>query len=634
VLGHRAHPQLPRHPDDGGDQRPVDGVGVGLPHELPRDLDGREGQVLEVGEGSEARAEVVEGEAAACAGHLPSEAARGVQAADRGGLGDLQAEPLGLDLGHLELLEDPAAQLGILQRARRDVHLEAEALRARPRRGQGRDRPLHHPPIDPQHQVGALRDGQELRGPQCGLGSVAQADEQLVTADAARCQVDDRLRVQAHRALVQGRRDPLQHRHPPRGLPVLAGREQPRAVAARPFRLIEREVGLGERGLDIYVAADGRDAHADRDPDRIDAINDRDRAHDVAKALGQLHRDPGRGVRDDHGELVAAEPAQQDVGGQPGREGAGDLADHPVADGVAAEVVDVLEVVDVDEQQRRTVWPRGALGEGRGDAPPVGDPGQRVVVSEERQLLAGAVGLGDVARGAEHAGRHACGVGEHLAVALEDALGDPVGEQDAVGEGEWLQRPQRPRQGLLDHPDVVGMQERPVLSVVEWGAPGEPEQVEQAVRPHDDAVAHVPEPRPARGHRLQPAEPPLRGERAQRRRVLAVAVGLVDDHVKVPVRREREAGDVPPAGAAGRRRPPHDGGARPGRHGHHPAEHVGPGTAMGFDEPGGGGIGVQHRCIAHDEHPNGRLRRDLVPGHGRAIVAPARAQAPHRYRID
>ena len=48
VLGHRAHPQLSRHADDGGDQRTVDGVGVGLPHELPRDLDGRERQVLEM----------------------------------------------------------------------------------------------------------------------------------------------------------------------------------------------------------------------------------------------------------------------------------------------------------------------------------------------------------------------------------------------------------------------------------------------------------------------------------------------------------------------------------------------------------------------------------------------------------
>jgi DNA end-binding protein Ku len=70
VLGHRADPQLPRHPDDGGDQGPVDGVGVGLPHELPGDLDRRERQVLEVGERGVARAEVVEGETAARLGEL------------------------------------------------------------------------------------------------------------------------------------------------------------------------------------------------------------------------------------------------------------------------------------------------------------------------------------------------------------------------------------------------------------------------------------------------------------------------------------------------------------------------------------------------------------------------------------
>ena len=122
-----------------------------------------------MGERGEPGAEIVEGEAAARVGELPGEEARGVQAADRGRLGDLQAEPLRLDLGHLELIEDPAAELGVVQRAGRDVDLEAEALRAGPRSGQRGDRPLHHPPVDPQHEVGALGGGQELGGPQVGL---------------------------------------------------------------------------------------------------------------------------------------------------------------------------------------------------------------------------------------------------------------------------------------------------------------------------------------------------------------------------------------------------------------------------------------------------------------------------------
>ena len=327
-----------------------------------------------------------------------------------------------------------------------------------------------------------------------------------MAAGAAGGEVDDRLDVQAHRALVQRGRHPLQHRDPPRGLLGTAGGEQARPVAAHPFRLVEREVGVGEHGLDVRRrAADDR-----RRPTlivtriRASARRRRGVADDVAQGLGQLHRDRGRGVRDDHGELVAAEPAEQHVGAQPGLDGVGDsrITRSP------------------------TAWPRRSLmslklsmSTSSSAAPPgraahsashpvirrrLAIAGERVVVGEERQLLPGAVGVGDVARGAEHPRRHARGVGEHLAEALEDPLGAPVAQHHAVGVGERLQRAQRRRQRLLDHPDVVRVQQRPVLRVVERGAAGDPEQVEQALRPQDAAVAHAPQPGAAAGHRLEP----------------------------------------------------------------------------------------------------------------------------------
>ena len=279
-------------------------------------------------------------------------------------------------------------------------------------------------------------------------------------------------------------------------------------------------------------------------------------------------------------------------------------------------------------------------------------PGERVVVGEERQLLARAVGLGDVARGAEHARGHPGGVGEDLAEAFEDPFGDAVAEHHAMGVGERRQRAQRGRQGVLDHPDVIRMQQRPVLRVVKRAAPGQPEQVEQAVRPQDDVVAHAPQPRAAGGHRLQLGEPPFRGDRAESLGVLAVAAGLVDDHVEQPGGREREAGDVPPSGAAGRRRPAHGGGARVRRDGGDLVEHVGQRGAEGFDEPGGGGVAPQHSApscttsnatpacaaissqvmVGLSSHPTERCSGDDTGSGERATDRERSAVAPGRWR--
>jgi hypothetical protein len=51
------------------------------------------------------------------------------------------------------------------------------------------------------------------------------------------------------------------------------------------------------------------------------------------------------------GELVAAQPAQHRAGREVLTQTPGEAADHLVADGVPAQVVDVLEIVDVEQQQ-------------------------------------------------------------------------------------------------------------------------------------------------------------------------------------------------------------------------------------------------------------------------------------------
>ena len=59
-----------------------------------------------------------------------------------------------------------------------------------------------------------------------------------------------------------------------------------------------------------------------------------------------------------HGELVAAEPGERVAAAQRAAQPGGDLAQQPVAVVVAERVVDLLEPVEVDQQQRRPVPPR------------------------------------------------------------------------------------------------------------------------------------------------------------------------------------------------------------------------------------------------------------------------------------
>ena len=115
----------------------------------------------------------------------------------------------------------------------------------------------------------------------------------------------------------------------------------------------------------------------------------------VLGAVGQL------GQQDQ--ELVAAEPREHPRALDPAQ-AAGDPAQQAVAGAVAEGVVDELEVVEVDEQQRdRAARARAAvhaaaqLGLQLGA---VGQPGQRVEVGEAGDLLLRAQALGDVlARG-------------------------------------------------------------------------------------------------------------------------------------------------------------------------------------------------------------------------------------------
>ena len=156
------------------------------------------------------------------------------------------------------------------------------------------------------------------------------------------------------------------------------------AVAALVLGAIERHVGVahdvGDAGA---VAVDGRDADrgADDDVVLVDGVG---RAERVDDALGERHHLGGVVAdRGDHRELVAAEPRHQVVAAQRVRQALGDEADQLVADRMAEGVVDVLEMVEVDVENRRRRAAVAHLLDHRAQAlaeeDAVGQPAERIV---------------------------------------------------------------------------------------------------------------------------------------------------------------------------------------------------------------------------------------------------------------
>ncbi len=95
----------------------------------------------------------------------------------------------------------------------------------------------------------------------------------------------------------------------------------------------------------------------------------------------------GVGAGEQHRELVAADPHRQAVVADLGAQQLRDRDEQPVADVVAEQVIDGLEVVQVDQQHRRPSR-RGQGGvEPVAEQRPVGQPGQAVVADLVLQPL-------------------------------------------------------------------------------------------------------------------------------------------------------------------------------------------------------------------------------------------------------
>jgi hypothetical protein len=128
--------------------------------------------------------------------------------------------------------------------------------------------------------------------------------------------------------------------------PLAAGGD---AVAAVALCLVEGAVGaseqLGELDLRATGATDSeRGSHPDRRPlaDVLDS---------EPQLLGDVLAFPLGGAGEQDEELLAADPVDELELAQAGADLVGDFAQDPVADVMAGDVVDALEVIEVEEDE-------------------------------------------------------------------------------------------------------------------------------------------------------------------------------------------------------------------------------------------------------------------------------------------
>ena len=105
-------------------------------------------------------------------------------------------------------------------------------------------------------------------------------------------------------------------------------------------------------------------------------------------------------MRDDDGELVATEPHDDIAPPHRGRQAGRDLAEQVVSGGMAERIVDRLEPIEIETQQRQLTAAGSDLGEPQLEMlmkhRTVGQSGEDVMTRQMSDALLGDLALGDV----------------------------------------------------------------------------------------------------------------------------------------------------------------------------------------------------------------------------------------------
>ena len=346
--------------------------------------------------------------------------------------------------------------------------------------------------------------------------------------------------------------------HAPGDQPVHVAVEADVAALALGLGRVHGGVGVAEQVTGVLPAhRHGGDADAGPRVERAPA---------QAEGLGQRRQDALGGahrlhlvvdVLEQHGELVAPQPADGVPRSQAAAQALADQDQELVADAVTEAVVDVLEVVEVDEEggDRRV---RASAGDGVLDPVleegPVGQVGERVVEGHVGELVLQRPALGVVAD-VQDVATHV-GVLEQVAGRDLDPSAPTVGMADAALEGAGgtrLDLAERP----VDDGQVLGVDQggQPLVLESLGGVPEDPGHrralvPDVAVDPdHGDHVGGVLHQRPEAGlaagelvglHRDRGLEVPPEGDVLQQGEDLAGD----DQHHEADTDADQEVGQV------------------------------------------------------------------------------------------
>ena len=436
-LCHDAHLQGLTQGDDGGDDGGIVASPLQGSDKAPVNLELVGGEALEVEQAGVAGAEVVDGDAKAELGQTVEDGEALLGLLHGGGFGDLQGQVTGLEPmageGALHLLQQPGA--GELDGGEIDRHAPVVMTR-RPPGAHLAARLVDDPVADGDDEPALLRQRQEAGRRDGTMLRVLPAQQGLGSDHLAATGTVFGLVVQGQLPPLQGVLQLLVQQELLVGVGVHGAVEV--VVVVAPLLLGVIHGGIGVEGQLVQAGAIlGIDGNADAGGD-VQAV--------VLPliGLGQGGQQPlgeGRGLahvprRQGQHELVPAKAR----GGVAGTEQAGDALGHlgqqQIPGVVAVDIVDDLEAVEIEKQQREAALAvlalLNALLQPVGKQQPVRQPGQAVMERQLEQLVVGLMQGGGEPGGVgiQH-GEHE-GDGEHRQGHYDDHGCQPLGIETGV----------------------------------------------------------------------------------------------------------------------------------------------------------------------------------------------------------
>src|SRR3954467_5906819 len=244
-----------------------------------------------------------------------------------------------------------------------EVHGDRELVAAQAQAPHLLERPVEHEGGERPGEAALLDEREEVTGAEHAADRMVPAYERLDAVDGSRPQVGLRLIVQDELPRLQ-RRPQLADEWEPLTAVVVATGEVDLVARAHALGLVHRDVrALEQPHRVVRVGGEQRDADARIDVD-LDAADGEGLLERRAEAQPR-----GAGRRlvaglEDHGELVAAEPRERVLAPEQILEARADLTQHLVTRVMAERVVELLEAVEVDEQQRELCAPRPRVRDG------------------------------------------------------------------------------------------------------------------------------------------------------------------------------------------------------------------------------------------------------------------------------